>query len=53
MESLKLSNEAKKAESLQRRETEERVHLDEVERIQKNNEHLKSQLEAILSAPKK
>lgn len=53
VESLNRSIDAKKAESMQKRETDERAHMDEVERIQKQNEQLKSQLENALSAPKK
>ena len=53
VENLRNSIEVKKAESLQKREADERAHLEEVDRIQKNNEHLKQQLETMLSAPKK
>ena len=53
VENLRNSIEVKKADSLQKREADERAHLEEVDRIQKNNEHLKQQLETMLSAPKK
>jgi hypothetical protein len=42
-----------KTQALERREMEEKVFAEEVERIQRTNEHLKISLEGMLSAPKK
>jgi hypothetical protein len=36
-----------------KRESEEKAHAEEVERISKTNEQLKASLESMLSAPKK
>ena len=36
-----------------KQETEEKVHAEEVERISKTNDQLKTSLESMLSAPKK
>ena len=38
---------------VEKRDTEETTHKDEVERIQKTNDQLKGTLESMLSAPKK
>ena len=37
----------------EKRDTEEKIHSDEVERIQRTNDQLKTSLESLLSAPKK
>ena len=37
----------------EKRDMEEKVHADEVERIQRTNDQLKTSLESLLSAPKK
>ena len=41
------------AKAQEKREAEEKAHREEVERIHKTNEQLKTTLEALLSAPKK
>lgn len=53
VENLKKSveNSINKAED--KRKTDEKAHSDEVDRIQRTNDQLKSSLEALLSAPKK
>ncbi|KAJ1430648.1 sporangia induced 28 kDa inner dynein arm light chain [Ochromonadaceae sp. CCMP2298] len=53
VESLKGTIDSTLARSVKRREAEEKVHAEEVERIMKTNEQLKSSLETMLSAPKK
>lgn len=53
VESLKATIEATQARAVERREAEEKLHAEEVERISKTNEQLKQSLETMLSAPKK
>lgn len=53
VESMKATIEAAMSKATERREMEEKVHLEDVERITRTNEQLKSTLEAMLSAPKK
>ena len=53
IENLKSSMEAALQRSAAKRETEEKAHMDEVERITRTNEQLKASLEGMLSAPKK
>mmetsp|Transcript_35623 Transcript_35623/g.33780 ORF Transcript_35623/g.33780 Transcript_35623/m.33780 type:complete len:236 (+) Transcript_35623:189-896(+) len=52
-ESLRASIDITQSRSLERREAEEKTFAEEVERIQRTNEHLKVSLESMLSAPKK
>ena len=52
-DNLRLTIETTQTKALERREAEEKAFQEEVERITKTNEHLKSSLEAMLSAPKK
>lgn len=53
VESLKKAIEAAQTRAIEKREAEERVHSEEVERIMRTNEQLKTSLETMLSAPKK
>lgn len=53
VENLKKSIENTQVRALEKREAEEKAHAEEVERIQKTNEQLKTTLETMLSAPKK
>lgn len=53
VDSLKRTIESTIARATERRESEEKAHTDEVERIHRTNEQLKTSLEALLSAPKK
>lgn len=53
VENLNKSIDATQARSAEKRDAEEKAHLEEVERIQKTNEQLKTSLETMLSAPKK
>jgi len=52
-DNLRQMIETTQTKALERREAEEKAFQEEVERITKTNEHLKSSLEAMLSAPKK
>jgi len=53
VENMKNTIEATVNRSTLRRESEEKAHTDEVEKIVRTNEQLKSSLELMLSAPKK
>lgn len=53
VENLKKSIESTQIRAQEKREAEEKAHSEEVERIQKTNDHLKTTLETMLSAPKK
>mmetsp|Transcript_24183 Transcript_24183/g.40391 ORF Transcript_24183/g.40391 Transcript_24183/m.40391 type:complete len:233 (+) Transcript_24183:220-918(+) len=53
VENLKSTIESTQARAVQKREAEEKVHAEEVERLTKTNEQLKTSLESMLSAPKK
>ena len=53
VEYLKRTIDATKSRATERRESEEKAHSDEVERLQRANETLKTGLEALLGAPKK
>jgi dynein light intermediate chain len=53
VETMKATIDAAVAKAAERRDTEEKIHIDDVERISRTNEQLKSTLEAMLSAPKK
>eukprot|EP01041_Mallomonas_annulata_P003864 gene3864-7714_t len=53
VENLKKTIDSTQARAAERRDQEEKTHMEEVERIQKTNEQLKTSLETMLSAPKK
>lgn len=53
VESLKKTIESTMARAADKRAQEEKIHADEVERIQKTNGQLRTTLESMLSAPKK
>jgi dynein light intermediate chain, axonemal len=53
IDQLKRSIELTQQRAVEKRETEEASHREEVERIQKTNDQLKTTLESMLSAPKK
>lgn len=53
VENLKATIEATQQRALEKREQEEKVHAEEVERLTRTNEQLKTSLETMLSAPKK
>jgi dynein light intermediate chain len=53
VDNLKKTIEATQARALEKRQAEAKAHADEVERSQKMNEQLKTNLETMLSAPKK
>jgi dynein light intermediate chain, axonemal len=53
VDNLKKTIEATQARALEKRQIEAKAHSDEVERSQKMNEQLKTNLETMLSAPKK
>ena len=53
VENLKRTIDATLSRAAEKREAEDKAHRDEVERIHKTNEQLKTTLEALLSAPKK
>lgn len=53
MENLKNTIEQSVHRARDKRENEEKAHAEEVERLQKTNEQLKTSLETMLSAPKK
>ncbi|CAE7778290.1 IDA4 [Symbiodinium microadriaticum] len=53
VENLKETIENRQARALEKRQAEEKAHAEEVERIQKTNEQMKTTLETMLSAPKK
>lgn len=53
VENLKKSIDNTQIRALEKRESEEKAHAEEVERLQKTNEQLKTTLETMLSAPKK
>lgn len=53
VDNLKKAIELAQARAIEKREAEEKVHADDVERIMRTNEQLKTSLETMLSAPKK
>jgi len=53
IDQLKRSIELTQQRAIEKREAEEAAHREEVERIQKTNDQLKTTLESMLSAPKK
>lgn len=53
IDNLKSSMDAAQERATARRDADERAHAEEVERITKTNEQLKTSLESMLSAPKK
>eukprot|EP01035_Chromulina_nebulosa_P019612 gene19612-25519_t len=53
VENLKKTIETTTAKAMERRELEEKAHTEEVERIHRTNDQLKTSLETLLSAPKK
>eukprot|EP01039_Chlorochromonas_danica_P009358 gene9358-10333_t len=53
VENLKNTIETTQARAIERREAEEKAHAEEVERLMRTNEQLKTSLETMLSAPKK
>mmetsp|Transcript_24244 Transcript_24244/g.22044 ORF Transcript_24244/g.22044 Transcript_24244/m.22044 type:complete len:234 (-) Transcript_24244:6-707(-) len=53
VENLKKTIETTTAKAMERRELEEKTHTEEVERIHRTNDQLKTSLETLLSAPKK
>lgn len=53
VESLKATIEMTQARATEKREIEEKTHAEEVERLTRTNEQLKTSLETMLSAPKK
>eukprot|EP01033_Poteriospumella_lacustris_P008360 gene8360-6033_t len=53
VENLKTTIDQTVNRAREKREAEEKAHSDEVERLQKTNEQLKTSLETMLSAPKK
>ena len=53
VENLKKTIEITQLRSLEKRQNEIKLHSDEIERSQKMNEQLKTNLETMLSAPKK
>lgn len=53
VENLRKTIDTTQQRAAERRDAEEKAHMEEVERIQKTNEQLKTSLETMLSAPKK
>ena len=53
IDNLKKTIEMTQARANEKREAEEKLHAEEVERIMRTNEQLKTSLETMLSAPKK
>lgn len=53
VENLKNTIDQTVTRAKDKRENEEKAHSEEVERLQKTNEQLKTSLETMLSAPKK
>ena len=53
VDSMKKTIESVISRASERRESEEKIHNDEVERIQRTNDQLKTSLEALLSTPKR
>ena len=53
VQSLQASIDSTSVRTQEKREADEKNHLEEVERIQRTNEQLKTTLEGLLSAPKK
>ena len=53
VENLKKTIDSTISRASEKRNAEEKAHADEVERIQKTNEQLRSSLETMLAAPKK
>jgi dynein light intermediate chain len=53
VQSLQANIDGTSERTKEKREAEEKNHLEEVERIQKTNDQLKATLEGLLSAPKK
>jgi dynein light intermediate chain len=53
VDNLKRTIENTISRATEKRQAEEKIHNDEVERLQKNNEQLRTSLETMLAAPKK
>ena len=53
IDNMKRTIEMTQARTNEKREAEEKVHSEEVERIMRTNDQLKTSLETMLSAPKK
>jgi dynein light intermediate chain len=53
VENLKNTTEMTQHRAMEKREQEEKSHAEEVERLTRTNEQLKTSLETMLSAPKK
>jgi len=53
VENMKRTIDNTIAKGNEKRDAEEKIHCDEVERIQRTNDQLKTSLESLLSAPKK
>jgi septal ring factor EnvC (AmiA/AmiB activator) len=53
VEYLKRTIDSTKQRAAERRESEEKAHAEEVDRLQRANETLKTSLEQLLGAPKK
>lgn len=53
VQSLQTSIDSTSVRTQEKREADEKNHLEEVERVQRTNEQLKTTLEGLLSAPKK
>jgi dynein light intermediate chain, axonemal len=52
-EALKKAISDSQTKAKERRENEEKIHQEDVERVQRSNDQLKTSLENLLSAPKK
>ncbi len=52
-EALKKAISDSQTKTKERRESEEKIHQEDVERVQRSNDQLKTSLENLLSAPKK
>ena len=53
VDNLKRTIDLTISRAAERRDADEKAHIEEVERIHRTNEQLKTSLEALLSAPKK
>ena len=53
VDNMKKTIESVISRASERRESEEKIHNDEVERVQRTNDQLKTSLEALLSTPKR
>jgi len=53
VDSLRATLQATKQKAQERRDGDEKSHADDVERVQRTNEQMKTSLENLLSAPKK